>query len=165
MKVKKYRTLLLGIVIIVFVIAVITIIIVNVIQRDGQPCKLYELSGYEDVFSEQIVEIKATAPIDNTESVFFSDADLVEELEDFLSEINLKKYNKSLPLVAGGGYTLTISYKSGNVVLSFRTYEDIGNILTVDGVNYLYDGDTGEIWNDMYETARERNGYVEVQFD
>lgn len=168
----KKRKIIAGVAIALVCIAVVAVIVVVNVrkqideQQDEKATRLYELSGYEDIFAEPILQVKAWSPIDSIESVVFFDEDLIEEVNEFLSEIHIEKFTGTLPLMVGGGYALNLTYESGNVGIGFYIYEDLDIIIiSVDNVDYLCDKDIAEIWEDMYKTAGERNGYIQYTWD
>ena len=120
---------------------------------------IQEMDEYETLFDSAIVEM--SLEMNYPEEVTFSDSDLLEKWEAYLSGLEVKWDSYWSDDLDGGLFRVRIKTETGEFELT-RVGLDQGDGILMGGSRYLLSKSIDSLFDETYELAEERHGAVSL---
>lgn len=118
---------------------------------------IQEMGEFETLYDSAIVEMRLRQTTDYPEEIVFSDSDLLEKWETYLTGLEVKWDSYAETELDGGVPLVQIETKTGDFKLR-RFSLDQGDGIQIGDSYYLLNKPIDSLFDETYEQAEERHG-------
>ena len=122
---------------------------------------IQKMDEYKTLYDSAIVEMRLRQTTDYPEEVVFSDSDLLEKWETYLTGLEVKWDSYAETELDGGVPFVQIETKTGDFKLR-RFSLDQGDGIQIGDSYYLLNKPIDSLFDETYEQAEERHGTVSL---